>query len=475
MLRLAVVVVLGTIMSILDTTIVNVALETLSRDLHSSIGSIQWVATAYLLALAAVIPVTGWASRRVGTRRLYMLSLVCFTAGSALCGLAWSVGSLVVFRVLQGVGGGMLLPVGQMILARAAGPQRMGRVMSVLGVPMVLAPVFGPALGGLILEHLGWRWIFFVNVPIGILAFVLASRRLPVAESTGRPGPIDAVGFGLLGIGLPTLVYGLAELGGRGGVDVEHVLVPLLAGVALVAGFVVHALRAGRPLLDVRLFANSAFSAAVLTTFVLGAVLFGAMLLLPLYFQQVRGESAAVTGLLIAPQGIGAAVAMPLAGRLTDRVGGGLVALVGVLVTVVGTLPFAFIGAHTSFVLIGAALVLRGLGIGIAIMPSISAAYAVLRPDQVPDATPQLNVSQRVGGSIGTAVFAVVLANQLRSALPTAAGAADAYGNVYWWVTGATAVALLPAALLSVVERRRRRAARERPRPEPLASAEPVG
>src|SRR5436190_7269851 len=179
--RISLVVIVGSIMSILDTTIVNLALETLGRDLHATVSEIQWVVTGYMLSLAAVIPVTGWAARRFGAKRVYVVSLVLFTAGSALCGLANSTEQLIVFRVLQGVGGGMLLPIGQMMMADAAGPSRMGRVMSVVAVPALLAPIFGPVLGGLIVDNASWQWIFYVNIPIGVLAVVAAVRILPRA------------------------------------------------------------------------------------------------------------------------------------------------------------------------------------------------------------------------------------------------------------------------------------------------------
>src|ERR671928_1156356 len=180
--RLAAVVVLGTIMSILDTTIVNVAIETLGRQLHSSLTSIQWVSTGYLLALATVIPLTGWSMERFGAKRMWMTSVVLFLIGSTLCGLAWSTESLIVFRVLQGFGGGMIMPIGQAILAQAAGPQRMGRIMSVIGVPTLLGPILGPVIGGLIIDNASWRWIFFVNVPVGLVALALAARVLPGVE-----------------------------------------------------------------------------------------------------------------------------------------------------------------------------------------------------------------------------------------------------------------------------------------------------
>src|SRR4051812_47595601 len=459
--RIAIVVILGAIMSVLDTTIVNVALNTLSADLHTSLDGIQWVVTGYMLALAAVIPVTGWAAARFGARRLYVISLILFTAGSALCGFAWSAESLIGARVLQGLGGGMIMPIGQMILVRAAGPRNMARVMSAIGVPIILAPVFGPTLGGLLLEHAGWQWIFFVNLPVGVAAVFAAMRLLPRNEAApATAGRLDAIGLGLVATGLVGITYGLAERGSAGSLLAGSVLVPFLLGIVLVTAFVVRALRIENPLLNVRLYANRAFAAASLTMTALGAALFGAMVLMPLYFQLVRHEDAVSTGLLLAPQGIGAAFAMFLSGRVTLRLGGGLTSLLGGALTVVATLPFVLIDASTSYWLISAAMVARGFGIGMSMMPSMTAAYAVLRPDQVNDATPQMNVLQRVGGSIGTAILAVILQSGIGNlAVPTPAGVAGAFADTYWWVLGISLVALAPTVLLTLVERRTRTAA----------------
>jgi len=452
--RIAAVVVVGAIMSILDTTIVNVALETLGRDLHSSLADIQWVATGYMLALAGVIPVSGWAAGRFGAKRLWLTSVVLFTLGSVLCGLAWSTESLVAFRVLQGIGGGMVMPVGQMVLTRAAGPSRLGRVMSVVGVAMILAPIFGPTIGGLIIDNLDWRWIFYVNVPIGAIAVAMGLRMLPEVEEGVHRTRLDRIGLALLSIGFPLVVYGLAEIGQQGTLSAAQAWLPLVIGVALVTGFVIHALRAAEPLLDVRLFAKPSFSAAAVTTFVLGAALFGAMLIMPLYFQLVRGEDAVTTGLLLIPQGIGAAFAMALGGRLSDRVGGGKVAVAGIVVSMVTTLPFVMIGAHTPYVAIGAAMVGRGLGLGLSMMPAMTAAFSRLQPSDIAHATPQLTVLQRVGGSIGTALLTVALQNGLDAA-HTPAAAANAFGDTYLWVLALTAVALVPALALARSERTR--------------------
>jgi EmrB/QacA subfamily drug resistance transporter len=449
------VVILGMIMSILDTTIVNVALRTLGHELHSNISQVQWVVTGYLLSLGAVIPVTGWASRRWGARRVYLVSLVLFTAGSAACGLASSLPALVVFRVLQGVGGGMIMPVAQLIMAQVAGPQRMGRVMGVVSMPAMLAPIFGPVIGGAILEHLHWSWIFFVNVPVGAIAFALAWRMLPRTDS-GEAGPLDVVGLALLPTGAAAIVYGLSELGSGATLGSATVLVPVIAGVALTIAFTLHALRIERPLLDVRLYANRVFAGASFTTFGLGAALFGAMILVPLYYQEVRGESVISTGLLNAPQGIGALIAMPIAGRLTDRFGGGRIALVGVSVLCLSTLPLAFVGANTSIVGLSALLVVRGVSIGLSFMPAMTAAFASMRPDQLSDATPQINVLMRLGSAIGVAVLAVVLQ---RSSGGATTHPAHAFDTAYWWGLGIAVLSLIPCLMLLRAERLRAGAA----------------
>src|SRR5438132_281156 len=443
------VVIVGMIMSILDTTIVNVALNTLGRDLHSPISQVQWVVTGYLLALAAVIPLTGWAARRWGAKRVYMTSLVLFTAGSAACGASNSITSLVIFRVLQGVGGGMIMPVAQLIMAQVAGPRRMGRVMGVVSMPAMLAPILGPVIGGVILQNLHWSWIFFVNVPIGVIALAVGWRLLPHTDS-GEAGPLDVVGLALLPAGGAAIVYGLSEIGSGGSLDSPGVLVPVLAGIALSLAFIVHALRAKRPLLDVRLYANRVFAGASLTTFGAATALFGAMILVPLYYQQVRGQNVINTGLLNGPQGLGALVAMPLAGRLTERLGGGRVAIAGISVLALSTLPLAFVGAHTSILLISLVLVVRGLSIGFAFMPAMTAAFAALRPEQLSDATPQMNVLQRLGGAIGTAVLAVVLQ---RAAGRGVDGLAHAFDVAYWWAFGIALLSIIPCVMLLRAER----------------------
>src|SRR4051812_6693985 len=262
-LAVASVVVLGAIMSILDVTVVNVAINTLAKDFDTTLSTIQWVVTGYTLALATVIPLTGWAADRFGTKRLYMISIALFAFGSALSGVAWSAESLIAFRVLQGFGGGMIMPAGMTILTRAAGVDRVGRVMAVIGIPMLLGPIFGPILGGWLVDDFSWHWIFFINVPIGAAALFMSLRVLPrdVAAPAHR---LDWLGFALLSPGLALVIYGLAESSGNGFGE-SKVIGPLTVGLALLAAFVRHGLRTHDALIDLRLFANRTFSASSAT------------------------------------------------------------------------------------------------------------------------------------------------------------------------------------------------------------------
>jgi EmrB/QacA subfamily drug resistance transporter len=481
--RIAVVVVIGAVMSILDTTIVNVALQTLREELGSPLSTIQWVSTGYLLALATAIPLTGWAAERFGPRRVWMSVVAAFVATSALCGLAWSAESLIGFRVLQGFAGGMIMPIGMITLAQAAGPERMGRVMSIVGVPMLLAPVLGPVIGGAIVESLSWRWIFFVNLPVGIIGLLLARKLMPSDRAEGHAAAagesvsrLDWRGLLLVSPGLGAIVFGISEYGDHRTFAVASAWLPLALGVIALAAFVVHALRSRYPLVDVGLFRSPGFSAAAATVFLTGIALFGSMILLPLYYQVARGESALVAGLLMAPQGLGAALGMNLGGRATDRFGGGRVVLVGLALLIAGTAVFTQVGPDTSYWLIAGALFVRGIGLAGAMMPAMAAAYATLSRSQVPRATPALNVLQRVGGSIGAALLVVILQNRILStigggadggvsgaALPesvrvrVAEPLADAFAHTFWYALVLTAVALIPALVLARVEARTRR------------------
>ncbi|WP_374216128.1 DHA2 family efflux MFS transporter permease subunit [Frankia sp. R82] len=467
LIRLAATVMLGAIMVILDTTIVSVAIHALGNEFDTSLSTISWVTTGYLLALAVVIPLAGWSVQRFGAVRMWNISLSLFVLGSVLCGVAWSAQALIAFRILQGIGGGMIMPICMTLLAQAAGPKRMNRVMSIVGVPTLIAPVLGPVIGGLIVDHLSWRWIFYVNVPIGAVALFLAWRVLPRGDRGSASHRLDVPGLALISPGLAALVYGLSEAGNGGGFGAAKVQVSIAVGLVLLVGFVVHALRHDNALLDLRLFRNRTFTVASVATFVIGAMLFGALFLLPLYWQVARGESASDAGLLLAPQGLGAMISMAIAGRVADRRGPRAVVPVGMALSLLGTLAFTQVDGHTNIALLTGALFARGLGFGAAMMPAMAAAYATLEPSAVPRATTTLNILQRVGGSLATALVAVELQHAITHRLPGVTGGSalaesagvklpgpiadqvgEAFGVTFWWIVALTAVGFVASLFL---------------------------
>ncbi|MEV5495696.1 DHA2 family efflux MFS transporter permease subunit [Nonomuraea fuscirosea] len=425
------VVLLGVVMTMLDTTIVNVALSTLARDFGTTLATMQWAVTGYLLALSMTVPVTGWAMGRFGTRKVWLVSLVLFIAGSALAAASWSVWSLVVFRAVQGLGGGLLLPVGQAMLAQAAGKERMGRAMAMISMPAMLVPVLGPPLGGLIVAGLGWRWLFLVNVPVCAVALVAAFVLLPRDQGASARG-LDVLGLALLSPGLAGLVYGLSEVGN--GASVLHPA--LWLGAALTVVFTVRALRGRGTLLDLRLFGDRTFAAAVGALVCYSAALFGFTVLVPLYSQLAQGGTALDAGLLLAPMGIGAAITMPLAGKLSDSRGPRGAGAAGVVAAVAGIVAFVLLGGGP------APMFVLGLGHGLVSTSLMTAAFRTLERDAIPAATTLSTIAVRLASPFGVAVLAGLLQ------LLTTAGVARPFAYAFWVVAALTAVSLLPIALI---------------------------
>jgi EmrB/QacA subfamily drug resistance transporter len=435
--RMAWVLIVGALAPLLDTTVVNVAIDQLGREMDAPVSAVQWVVTGYLLALSMAVPLSGWAAQRWGARKVWIASLALFVAGSVAAGLAWDIGSMIAFRVLQGVGGGLMQPIVTTLLVGAAGGRNLGRLMATVTLPAVVVPVLGPAAGGLIVGTLGWRWVFLVNVPVCLAAIALAVRYLPSVPPAVRRPRLDVFGLALLSPGLAALVYGLSEAGDRGGFSGAAVLAPLVAGAILVAGYCWHALRSpGEPLVDLRMLRVRSFAAATGLLWFSGVAMYGAMLLLPLYYQRERGFSALAAGLLLAPQGIGSLLPRTIAGRLADRIGARPVVLVGVALTALGTLAFTQAGSDTSGVLLAAGLLVRGAGMAAVTVPVLAAAFDGLPPDQVPHASGTVRIVQQLGGSFGTAVLAAIL------------GWTGTFATAFWWAFGLTVVAALPALLL---------------------------
>lgn len=444
--RLTYTLIIGALAVIFDTTIMSVAIDGLAGQLHTSLSTTQWVTTAYLLALSATMPAVGWAQSVLGGKRLWIASLGMFFIGSLLCAGAWNIQSLIAFRVVQGIGGGTMMVLMFTLVMQAAQGRNIGKVMSLITVPTALGPIIGPVIGGAIL-HLGdWRWIFLFNVPFCVVGGCLASRNLP--EDEPRPGTrLDTVGMLLLSPGIAAVIYGLTQLSRSDGLASLRVALPLIAGVALLAGYAFWALRRGPDaLLDIRLLRHHALASSSALVFLTGAALYGTMLLLPLYWQQVRGESALGAALLLIPTGVGALLSRALAGRYMDRFGSRAVAVAAFALTFAATVPFGFVTASTSNIALMAVLFVRGLGLGGAMIAITGAAFVGLEREEIPAASSISRVAQQVGGSVGIAVLVVIL-QRATAGVHTPAALASGFGEAFWWSTAFTAAAV-PLCLL---------------------------
>lgn len=435
-------VLVGGLAVLFDTTIVAVALRTLADELHTSVATIQWVTTGYLVALAVTIPITGWAQRVLGSKRLWIIALALFLCGSVLSSLAWNAGSLIAFRTVQGVGGGVMLPLMSTLVVQAAGKNNLGRIMSVVSLPAVLGPILGPVVGGLILQHLHWSWMFWVNVPFCVAGIVLAVLVLP-KDGPVRRAPLDVVGFLLMAPGLVAILWGISNSSKTGGFGRMDVVAPLVAGLLLMAGFVAWALRRqGSALVDVRLLKHWPLASSSLLLFLSGVTLYGAMILLPLYFQQLRGTTVLMAGVLLIPQGLGTLASRAPAGKLADTMGARPLVLAGFLIVLLGTLPFGFADAQTNEWWLMGALFVRGIGLGVVTIPLMALGYRGLERSAVPDASIITRIAGQVGGSFGVAVLAVILVGAAPAGSSTAS-LASAFQQSFWWAIAFAGVGVL--------------------------------
>lgn len=417
---------------------VNVSLDTLGRVFDAPLGTIQWVTSAYLLSLALALPLSGWLMDRVGARRIFLGCFTVFVFGSVLSATAASAEILIACRVLQGIAGGLMAPMMQMMMARHAG-RHMARVIGVAAMPVMVGQMLGPILGGFLLSHFGWRWIFLVNVPVGIVAIAFALYALPRDEAPA-PRRLDLFGFALISPGLALLLLGLADLAhGHEGPPIR-----LIVSLLLLTAFVVHSLRAPpTALIDLRLFTGRIFRAAAVTQFLSNAISFGGQLLLPLYFLNVRGASPGVTGLFLVPMALGMFVALPVMGRMSERFGARMISGSGTAIALLGTVPFALAGPETSVLLLCCSLFVRGFGVGSITIPSAAAAYASVPRESLSSATTAINICQRFGGPVGTTTLALFLQYQLLVDLP-----APAYAATFWLLAGLAACGCIAASRL---------------------------
>ena len=431
----------------LSLIIVNVALPAMSRDLDASLATIQWASTAFVLGLMTTVALTSWASARFGLKRLLLGALTVFMVASALSGIAWSIETLIVFRFITGLAGGILLPLAQAIVVRAARGVRLAAAMSTLNAPIIAVPVFGPVLGGLLIVGLGWRWVFFVCVVIAAIGLALSVRVLPHDEPEPS-GPLDLGGLALISGALVLIVYGLSLLAHRSTETRALLMIGLGLLLTLIFGRYSRT-RGPDALLDVSLFGKRSFLAPVTIAACFNFMLFGSAAIVPLYFESVRGESAILAGMLVGAQGVGSLVGMIASGRLSDRFGSRNVASIAAILALVGTLPWILLSPDSGYVALIVALIVYGAGLSAMMIAAYAVAYGTLEYRAVPGATSALNMVGRVSVAAGVALAIVVIQRQVpavtRLGEPAAAAEAFSYAFVLFALVGIVA---LGAALM---------------------------
>lgn len=449
-MNIAWILVLGAIMPLLDSTMVNIAIKHLSNDFSIGLDLIQWVITGYVLAMAISVPLAGWMVQRFNGKWLMIGANILFLAASIASGFGWSIQSLIIFRVVQGISAGFIMTLVTTLCVETAGRERMGRLMSAIGIPTVLGPILGPVIGAVIVQFLSWRYIFFVNVPIGILAISLMIWKLPDFTPANVKAKFDFIGIILLGASSAALIYGITKAAKNTTFSNSTTIGYVAAGVVILAIYVIYAaVKKEHAILPLHLFKLKNFSAVMVGLFLAGIATNGPMLLLPLFFQNIKGFSVLNAGLILIPQGIGMLIARPLIGKLTDKLGARNVVLVSLTLAIVGTIPFVFFNEASSLIAVSIVLFIRGIGIGGVAIPMMTDAYTGMVNQEIAQASVGTRLVQNIGGAFGSAVLATVVSLSIQGKTPTIPLMTTAYHDGFLLALALSLVLLIPALFLT--------------------------
>lgn len=449
-MNVAWILVLGAIMPMLDSTMVNIAINHLSKDFSTGLDTIQWVITGYVLATAIAVPIAGWAVQKYNGKWLIIGANLIFLIGSIASGLSWNIASLIAFRVLQGFSAGFILPLLSTLIVGISGKEYMGRIMSVVGIPIVLGPILGPVIGAMIVQYMSWRYIFFVNIPVGIIALTLMFLKLPDFTPTNIKAKFDFTGIVLLGASSAALIYGISAASKNASFNNTTTIGYIVAGVVALGAYIFYAAKKqGAAIVPLSLFKLKSFSAVMVGLFLTGIATNGPMLLLPLFFQNVKDFSVINAGLILIPQGVGMLIARPMIGKLTDKLGARSVVMVSLVLAIGGTLPFVFFGANSSIILISIALLIRGMGIGGVSIPMMTDAYTGMQETEVAAASVGTRIIQNIGGAFGSAVLATVVSLSIQGKLPTVGHMTTAYHDGFLLTLILSLVVFIPTLFLT--------------------------
>jgi EmrB/QacA subfamily drug resistance transporter len=446
LLMLAWILVLGAIAPMLDSTMTNIAVNSLSSDFHTTLSVVQWVMTGYVLATGVVVPLSGWLTKRFDGKKVFLLAEVGFLITSLLCGISWSVESLIVFRLFQGATCGILIPLLMNLIMAKAPHDQLGRLMATVSLPMTLGPILGPVLGGFIVQYLNWHWMFFVNIFFAAIAIPVIAWKLPKFPALDKKAKLDYAGLGMLAALSFAFIYGIVEAGQHANFTNSTTLIWCGIGAVFLIAYIIYAkIVRNKALLPLNLFKHKSFSASSVGLFLCGMATNGPMLILPMLFQNVRGLSVIGAALMLLPQGIGMLIARPIVGKMVDKIGAKWVTIISVVITLVGTLPFLWVDGGTATWWILAVLLVRGFGVGGIIMPIMTDAYTGLDKESVPAATTGTRIIQNIGGAFGSAVLSTVIASMLL----TTHNLVDSYQRGFLWAMILGAVIIVPAMFLT--------------------------
>ncbi|AOY04279.1 MDR family MFS transporter [Bacillus subtilis] len=419
---------LGAIAPMLDSTMVNIAIDKLNKDFSTTLDTIQWSITGYVLALAIAVPVSGWLMNKFNGKKILIGAVIAFGVTSVFAGISWDVSSFILFRLLQGFSAGIITPLMSTLLVKTAGPENIGKVMAIVSTPMILGPILGPVIGGFIVQTTSWHWIFFINVFIVLIAAPLMMKTLPDFEPFNKNSKLDIFGIINLSLMSAAMIYGITKAADHASFNNSETILWVGFGLALAVIYIVYnRIRKNQTVLPINLFAHKNFLTSSVGLLLANIAVMGPMLILPLFFQNFRHFTAIEAALALIPQGVGMLVTRPMIGKMIDKIGAKYVVMVSLVLSLIGSIPLIFITDKTSMIWISIILFIRGTSFGGIMLPLTSDAYTGLGSKQLPEAGVGIHIIENLGSSFGTAVIATVVATVMQRLQPTIANGLKGY------------------------------------------------
>ena len=454
LLRISLIFAFGALAPIFDSTMVNIAIQTMTRDMHTTISVMQWTITGYTLMMGITVPLAGWVTDRFNGKWIYSFSLVLFLIGSLFSAISTTITTLIIGRLIQGTGTGMLIPALSTLIMRAANGKNIGAVMSTVAIPTMIGPVLGPVLGAFIISNANWHMMFWVNVPLTLVGLLLIFFGVPTMPAINPKLKIDFLGIGLLAGFFAGMILGISNYSSSKSLfNQDDVLLEIVLGVLALLMYVLYAvIKPDKAIVPLNIFKYKNLNLTTILMMLTGITTNGPMMLLPLYFQGVRGQSVLSAGIIMGSQAIGMFFTRSQAGKLTDRIGPKWVVIVGLLITLLATMPFVWFDTSTAIWLLVSVLFIRGLGMGAMSVPLMTAAYIGMPKEKIGQATVITRILQSVGGAAGSAILSTIIVN-VATSYPKKTPlltVTNSYNIGFAWSCGFTLLMFIPAWFLSV-------------------------